>query len=78
MILRQGLKVAAVGSAIGFTIALPLPKVFDSIFQGPVHFGAPVIYPIVLAVMLMVIFCATLGPARRATRVDATTALRNE
>jgi putative ABC transport system permease protein len=79
MILRQGVKVAAVGSAIGFTIALPLPRVFDSIFQGgPVHFGAPVIYPIVLAVMLMVVFCATLGPARRATRVDATTALRNE
>ena len=34
MILRQGFKVAAVGLAIGFTMALPLPKVFDSIFQG--------------------------------------------
>jgi predicted permease len=78
MILRQGLKVAAVGLAIGFTIALPLPKVFDSIFQGGIHFDAPVIYPIVLAVMLMVVFCATLGPAQRATRVDATTALRSE
>jgi predicted permease len=78
MILRQGFKVAAVGSAIGFAMALPLPKVFDSIFHGPVHFGAPVIYPIVLAVMLMVVFFATLGPARRATRVDATAALRNE
>jgi predicted permease len=78
MILRQGFKVAAVGSAIGFAMALPLPKVFDSIFQGLVHFGAPVIYPIVLAVMLLVVFFATLGPARRATRVDATAALRNE
>jgi putative ABC transport system permease protein len=78
MILRQGFKVAAVGLAIGFTMALPLPKLFDSIFQGLIPFGAPVIYPIVLAVMLMVVFCATLGPARRATRVDATRALRNE
>ena len=78
MILRQGFKVAAVGSAIGFTMALPLPKVFDSIFQGLIHVGAPAIYPIVLVAMLMVVFCATLGPARRATRVDATTALRNE
>ena len=78
MILRQGFKVAAVGLAIGFTMALPLPKLFDSIFQGLLHFGAPAIYPIVLAVMLMVVFCATLGPARRATRVDATRALRNE
>jgi putative ABC transport system permease protein len=79
MILRQGFKVAAVGLAIGFAIALPLPKVFDSMFQGGlVHFRAPIIYPIVLAVMLMVVLCATLGPAQRATRVDATTALRNE
>jgi putative ABC transport system permease protein len=78
MILRQGFQVAAVGLAIGFTMALPLPKLFDSIFQGFIHVGTPVIYPIVLAVMLMVVFCAILGPARRATRVDATTALRNE
>ena len=79
MILRQGFKVAAVGLAIGFTMALPLPKLFGSIFQGLINFGAaPVIYPIVLAVMLTVVFCATLGPARRATRVDATRALRNE
>ena len=41
MILRQGFKVAAVGSTIGFTMALPLPKVFDSIFQGLIHVGAP-------------------------------------
>jgi ABC-type antimicrobial peptide transport system permease subunit len=77
MILRQGFQVAAVGSAIGFTVALPLPKVFDAIF-GLVRFAAPVIYLVVLAVMLMVVFCATLGPARRATLVDATAALRNE
>jgi predicted permease len=78
MILMDGLKVAAVGSAIGFVMALPLPKVFNSIFQGLILFGAPAIYPIVLAVMLTVVFCATLGPARRATSVDPTTALRNE
>jgi len=78
MILIEGLKVAAVGSAIGFVMALPLPKVFNSIFQGLVLFGAPAIYPIVLAMMLSVVFCATLGPARRATRVDPTVALRNE
>jgi predicted permease len=78
MILRQGFKVAAVGLAIGLTLALPLPKLLNSVFQGMIPFGAPVIYPIVLAVMLMVVFCATLGPARRATRVDATKALRNE
>jgi predicted permease len=79
MILKQGFKVAAAGLAVGFTMALPLPKLFGSIFQGGgITFGAPVIYPVVLAVMFMVVFAATLGPARRAMRVDATTALRNE
>ena len=42
MILRQGFKVAAVGLAIGFAMALPLPKVFDSIFQGLVQFRCAV------------------------------------
>ena len=78
MILIQGLKVAAVGLAIGFVMALPLPKLFESIFQGQVLFGAPAVYLVVLAVMLIVIFSATLGPARRATRVDPTAALRSE
>ncbi len=78
MILIDGFKVAAIGLSIGIVMALPLPKVFNSIFQGLLVFGAPAIYPIVLAVMLCVVFCATLGPARRATRVDPTAALRNE
>ena len=78
MILIEGFKVGAVGLSIGFVMALPLPKVFNSIFQGLMLFGAPAAYPIVFAVMLCVVFCATLGPARRATRVDPTTALRNE
>jgi putative ABC transport system permease protein len=78
MILRDGFKVAAVGSAIGFVMALPLPRVFDSILGGLLPFGAPAIYPIVLAVMLVVVCCATIGPALRAARVDPTAALRNE
>jgi putative ABC transport system permease protein len=78
MILREGLKIAMIGSAIGFALALPLPKVFDSIFEGALRFGAPAVYPLVLAVMLIVAFAATFGPALRATRVDPTAALRIE
>ena len=77
MILRDGLKVAAIGCGIGLLLALPLPKVFTSIFQGLVV-SAPLVYPIVLAAMLLVAFIAILGPARRAARVDPNTALRNE
>ena len=77
MILRDGLKVAAIGCGIGLVMALPLPKVFSSIFQGLVV-SAPLVYPIVLAAMLLVAFIAIQGPARRAARVDPNTALRNE
>lgn len=78
LVLREGFKVAVIGSAIGLVLALPLPKLFNAIFQGLPLFGASVIYPVVLAVMLLVAFGASFGPARRATRVDPTTALRNE
>jgi predicted permease len=78
MILRDGLKVAAVGCAIGFVMALPLPKVLDSMFGGLLPFEAPAVFPLVLGIMVIVVFGATLGPARRATRVDPTAALRNE
>jgi putative ABC transport system permease protein len=78
MIIREGFKVALIGSAIGFVVALPLPKVFASLLEGDLSFNAPFIYPFVLAVMLIVAFCSTAGPANRATRVNPTVALRNE
>jgi predicted permease len=77
MILREGLKVAGIGSAIGLVIALPLPRLFASMFVG-IHFGVPALYPIVLAMVLIVAVFATLLPARRATRIDPLVALRSE
>ncbi|MGB9032345.1 MAG: ABC transporter permease [Acidobacteriaceae bacterium] len=77
MILKDGLKVAAIGSVIGLVTALPLPKLFDSIFVG-LHFGSPGVYPVVAAAMLVVAVVATYAPARRAVQVDPTTALRSE
>jgi putative ABC transport system permease protein len=77
MVLREGIKVAGIGSAIGVALAIPLPRLFDSIFQG-LLFSAPAVYPIVLLVMMLVAWGATFGPAVRATRIDPTAALRNE
>ncbi|MGA7155422.1 MAG: ABC transporter permease [Acidobacteriaceae bacterium] len=78
MILRQGFKIALVGSIIGFLAALPLPRVFDSVFQGTLPFGAPAIFPIVFSAMLLVALASTLGPAVHASAVNPTSALRNE
>jgi putative ABC transport system permease protein len=77
MVLREGIKVAGIGSAIGVAMAVPLPKLFDSIFQG-LLFSAPAVYPVVVVVMMLVAWGATFGPAVRATRIDPTAALRNE
>jgi putative ABC transport system permease protein len=77
MILRQGFKLAAFASVIGLVLALPLPKVFNSIFIG-LLFSAPGVYPIVFAAVFMVAMIATYGPARRAARVNPAAALRNE
>jgi predicted permease len=77
MILREGLKIAGIGSVIGLVMAAPLPKIFGAIFTG-IPFSAPEIYPMVLAVMLLVAVFATFVPARRATHVNPTAALRSE
>jgi putative ABC transport system permease protein len=77
MILVEGFKVAAIGSAIGFAMAIPLPKLFNSMFSGML-FITPEVYPIVLVTMLLVTLGATFGPAKRATRIDPSMTLRNE
>jgi putative ABC transport system permease protein len=77
MILREGITIAVIGSSIGLALAVPLPKLFDSMFSG-FHFAAPVIYPIVLSATLVVSAVSSWIPARRASRVDPTAALRAE
>ncbi len=74
---RQGLKIAAIASLIGLLLALPLPKLFNSIFLG-ILFTASGVYPLVLVAIFTVAILATYGPARRAGRVNPAAALRNE
>jgi len=78
MILSQGLRVASIGSLIGLLIALPLPKVFTSMFEGMQFISAPASYAAVLLAMLLVGAAGTLVPARRAATVDPNRALREE
>lgn len=77
MILREGFKIAVIGSAFGLLLALPLPHIFDAMFSG-LHFGAPFLYPVVFAVTLCVALAATSIPAFRATHLDPTQSLRGQ
>ena len=77
MILTDGFKMAAIGSTLGLLMALPLPRLFDAIFEG-LHFGAPELYLAMLAAILVIMTFAVYVPARRATQIDANIALRDQ
>ena len=77
MVLKDGMKMAAIGAAVGLALALPLPKVFEAVFYE-LHFHEPRLYFIVPIAILLVAMLATYIPARRAMRVDPLVALRYE
>jgi ABC-type antimicrobial peptide transport system permease subunit len=77
MILGEGFKMTSIGSTVGLIMALPLPRFFDALFVG-LHFGAPELYLVVLAAILLVTTVATYVPARRTTRIDPNMALRDQ
>jgi putative ABC transport system permease protein len=76
MVLLEGLKMTAIGAAVGLAVALPLPKVFGAMFTG-MAFAEPKVYFIVPLAIIAVSMLATYLPARRAASVDLTIALRN-
>jgi putative ABC transport system permease protein len=67
----------AIGGAIGFAMALPLPKVFGAMFFD-LHVNEPTLYLLVPVIVVAVACLATYIPARRAARVDPIHALRQE
>jgi predicted permease len=77
MILREGMKMTAIGAAVGLAMALPLPKIFDTMFYG-LHLREPRLFFIVPIAIFIVATLATYIPARRAMRVDPMVALRYE
>ena len=77
LVLWDGVKMTIIGSAIGLTLALPLPKLFDAIFFD-LHVREPRLYVLLPVVLLLVTMLATWIPARRASRVDPTVALHQD
>jgi ABC-type antimicrobial peptide transport system permease subunit len=77
MVLREGMKMTAIGGIVGLALALPLPRLFDALFFD-LHVSEPAVYVIVVVAILLVALFATYVPARRAARVEPMSALRQE
>jgi putative ABC transport system permease protein len=77
MVLGEGMKMAAIGGAVGLALALPLPRIFGALFFD-LHIHEPWIYFVVPVAILMVAVLATYVPARRAARVNPMSALRQD
>ena len=77
MVLIQGMRVIAVGLAVGIVAALGFSRLLRALlFETPVN--DPVTFAGVALVFLAVGFAASYVPARRVTKVDPLIALRSE
>ena len=77
LVVRQGLSMALIGTAIGVAAAVALSRSVQGLLFG-VAATDPVTFGTVVAMLLAVALIACCIPAWRATRLDPTTALRSE
>jgi ABC-type antimicrobial peptide transport system permease subunit len=77
LIVGDGMKLAAIGTAIGVAIAVVLSRVLGSLVFGVATTDA-VAFAAVAIGALAVALLACYVPARRATKVDPLVALRRE
>jgi ABC-type antimicrobial peptide transport system permease subunit len=77
LVLREGGRVTAIGIAIGLLLAVGAGQILKSILYG-VNAVEPVVLVTAPLILLAASLLASLLPARRATRVDPTVALRAE
>ena len=77
MVVRQEAVVAVIGTAVGLLGAFAVTRLLQSFLYG-VSATDPLIYLSVALALIAIAALASYIPARRATRVDATAALRTE
>jgi macrolide transport system ATP-binding/permease protein len=77
MVLDKGIRMVGVGLVLGIAGALALTRALGSLLYG-VGSADPATYIVTAVVLVAVATLACYVPARRATRVDPATALRNE
>jgi len=77
MVLRQGLKLSAIGVGVGLAMSIPVFRLLSSGVAG-VGTLSPLTLVIVPCGLLIVTVCACSVPALRAARIDPTCALRED
>jgi putative ABC transport system permease protein len=77
MILAEGAMIALVGVAVGLVGASALSRLVATLLYG-VSPTSMAIYATAAVITILVTTAATLAPARKATHVDPTVALRSD
>ena len=77
LVVRQGLALALIGSAIGVAGSLALTRVIEGQLYAT-RAADPLTLGAVVVLLILVTLLATLVPAHRATRIDPVVALRSE
>ena len=77
MVVSQGMRMAAIGGAIGFLGSIGLMRFVRSLLYG-VQPTDPLTFAIAIATLALVALAACYVPAKRATRLDPMSALRYE
>ena len=77
LVLKDGIKMAAAGVAIGVVAALGLTRLLSGMLYG-VSTTDPITFVVIAIGLVVVALMACYLPARRATKVDPLVALRSE
>jgi putative ABC transport system permease protein len=77
LMLKQGLRLTLIGTAIGLAGALALTRLMSSLLFG-VDAADPATFAVMVLLLIAVSMFACYLPARRATRIDPLIALRSE